>query len=61
MNLLEYMREFQMAEGNLKYEKDVYIIVKGPSSSSIKKKKNKNGNKKQNGKFKGGEKKSKGN
>ena len=36
-----------MAEGNLKYEKDVHIIVKGPSSSSIKKKKkNKNGNKK---------------
>ena len=35
-----------MAEGNLKYEKDVHIIVKGPSSSSIKKKKNKNGNNK---------------
>ena len=59
MNLSKLMRELQMAEGILEYQKGIHMEMKGSLSSFIQKKKNTMKSTKKKKKFKGKEKKKK--
>ena len=60
MNLSKLMRELQMAEGILEYQKGIHMEMKGSLSSFIQKKKNTmTSTKKKKKRFKGKEKKKK--